>query len=820
MNQIIVKKSKLSNYVSTTGLLIPLVGIVENEYSVINTNDYPNNGRIFVTKGFELLDENYFYEIESLKLQDNKNYETDLSDYQQGVSHKNPSKKILFVNAINSPRKLTPIELIPIYGNDFSLTSNKLATADGILSDIFLLKEDKSKTIYGPFQREGLELKAASFNDFSDDFRENNDFLDFVDFYNLQYDNTILSLSEDEISNFLISDNENQEYLNGFSYILGNNIGAKIDITPIPLLHNWAINELAKSAPKSATLLNDLFNVKSNNSTPSNNLKWDKYISLVNQITENEKTIEQLVEILNEKGFIYKEIDSRETDKLTKEIKDLKNELDFKDKVNLTLKDANIRINEELKYERESVSENKIIDSIKFPLLSAALSIEDNISEIESVLKEKITSKKLISENERFSVRKELLDEDIKKRENEIREINKSVEEIKQTYNRSASEHTAKLQEAKIYTDLLNGIEILPNKELINTYGKTNANLISLPTESTSESYILEIQNRLKNQGREISLNDVANLIITINQTFVTIIAGAPGVGKTSLVEKLSKSYGLNENFGYLEIACAKGWTSSKDLIGFFNPLTNKFQPAKTKLREALKKSEENQNSPYIVLLDEANLSPIEHYWSDFIKLADTNYTRKIKISDNEEIQFGDGFRFIATINHDHTTEALSNRLIDRAAIIQLDKPSGTFELNDTEINIDTIFNFKEVENLFVKTKKWQSAEELIKDTFTKIKEKLESNHTIIISPRKEIAIYKYCEVATGLLEGNTYVALDYAISQHILPLINGRGEPFQKMLEGLKIDFNDKGMVKSEKLLHKIIERGKEFKNFKYIYY
>lgn len=369
-----------------------------------------------------------------------------------------------------------------------------------------------------------------------------------------------------------------------------------------------------------------------------------------------------------------------------------------------------------------------------------------------------------------------------------------------------------------MYTDLLNGIEILPHKSKNKASEKIKANIISLDQDTTAKTYILKIKERLASQGRDISFNDVANLVITINQTFITIIAGAPGVGKTSLVEKLSKSYGLNEDFGYLEISCAKGWTSSKDLIGFFNPLTNKYQPAKTKMREALKKSEDNPNAPYIVLLDEANLSPIEHYWSDFIKLADTNYSRKIKISDNEEIQFGDGFRFIATINHDHTTEVLSNRLIDRAAIIQLDKTNKINE--ESTVNIDKIFDFIELQNLFIETQKWKIEEAIIRQAFNKIKERLESNHTIIISPRKEIAIYKYCKVATGLLEGNSYVALDYAISQHILPLINGRGDSFLKLLEGLKIDLNDKGMSKSENLLNKIIERGKELKHFKYIYY
>jgi hypothetical protein len=73
------------------------------------------------------------------------------------------------------------------------------------------------------------------------------------------------------------------------------------------------------------------------------------------------------------------------------------------------------------------------------------------------------------------------------------------------------------------------------------------------------------------------------------------------------------------------------------------------------------------------VLLDEAK-SKSDRTLSDFIKLVDLNYPRNIKISDSKEIKFGKGFRFVATINHDHTTEALSNRLIDRASIIQLEK--------------------------------------------------------------------------------------------------------------------------------------------------
>lgn len=815
MSKIIIKKGVSTNR-ENNGLAIPIFKIENKEYFRIESNDFPSTGTIFVSAGFNEFEKDTFYEFDSEKLKVNDNYERDLAAHTNGELPKSPSKYILSYYHSNI-KKTLPHNLIPIYQNRFTLNSNILLEKERIVSDVFFLKN--SDSLYGPFQRDGnVLIKAATFKDFENDFEEDDTFLAFTESYR-QYDGSVVfEFSQNVSSDFIVKDDNGNEFLVGFNDFVKNGIGLKIDFTPIPILHKWAIDKLTNSNPKLAGILSELKNIQSSNNDKIDNLKQNKYISIIDEIVETQENIDELVKILNNKNFIKETIDSSEIEKLNKEIENLKKELELKDNANLALIDANRTLKDELKEEKGKVTENSKIDAIRYPNLSKVLEIENEVNEIEKILTEKITSDKLNKENNILEAKKGLLEDGIKKKEEEVRIIEESVKKIKDTFERSSSEHTAKLQEAKIYTDLLNGIEILPNKVKSEDLEKIKANIISLNSDITTKTYILEIQKRLANQGREISFNDVANLVITINQTFITIIAGAPGVGKTSLVEKLSKSYGLNEDFGYLEIACAKGWTSSKDLIGFFNPLTNKFQPAKTKLKQALKKSEEKPNAPYLVLLDEANLSPIEHYWSDFIKLADTNYSRKIKISDNNEILFGDGFRFVATINHDHTTEALSNRLIDRAAIIQLDKPNRITD--DSTINIDSIFNFKEIESLFTETDKWQTDEVMIKDTFTKIKEKLESNHTIIISPRKEIAIYKYCKVATGLLEGNSYVALDYAISQNILPMINGRGESFQKLLEGLKKDLNDKGMIKSENLLNKIIERGKELKHFRYIYY
>jgi MoxR-like ATPase len=817
--KIIVKRGISTSRENTTGFVKPIFKFDDNEYNIVNDGEFPNNGNIFITAGFDKFEVDSFYEIEFDKLQDSNKYDSDLDAYNSGTTYRNPSLKI--VNFHRGISKLSPDRITPIFENKFNSKSNKLLSSEGIRSDVFFLKNTELNKICGPFKRNGTDLEAASFRAFEDEFEDDDNFLEFIDIYS-QYDGSIVfEINLDKVSNFIISDNEGSEFLVDFRNFVDNKIGTPIDFTPITQLHEWAIEKLKLNAPKIATTLNEIKNIVSTGNNTLDKIKWDNYVSHLEDIQKSQEDVDKLVKLLNDKKFIDLDVDNSIIEKLNSEIEKVKSDRDFKSEEIIQLKTQNEELENELLEAEKKPQNNNSIDENLFPHLFKALGFPEKVKEIEDFV---VSNKKLSDLDQEYWKlvgKKESLDkqvDELKKAEVETASI---IKGITSGFKTDAKEYTARLAEVKIYTDLLNGIEILPNSAQIEVSKTIQNNITSLNSElNTAKLYVLEIQKRLKKQDRDLAFNEVANLVITINQTFITIIAGAPGVGKTSLVEKLARSYGLDESFGYLEIPCAKGWTSSKDLIGFFNPLTNKFQPSKTKLKDALSKSEANPNSPYIILLDEANLSPIEHYWSDFIKLADANYPRKIKISDNEEIKFGEGFKFVATINHDHTTEALSNRLIDRAAIIQIEKPSVINEISEISNEIEDIFDFFDLQNLFTTTSKWKSEEGSIREILKNIKNKLEFNGGIIVSPRKEIAIIKYCKVATGLLEGNSYKALDYAISQNVLPLLNGRGENFEIMLRALKDILSDKEMAKSEKVLNKIIERGKELKHFRYIYY
>ena len=505
------------------------------------------------------------------------------------------------------------------------------------------------------------------------------------------------------------------------------------------------------------------------------------------EILEKDKSIEQKISQLND---------------LKQRLLEIEQELSAKED------ESFIGINEQ-----EKIKLKEIISNVESRQL--LLKYYDEKSKIDNA-KEELT---------KLEGQKEYLEKENQKNENKLDILQKAIKAVKSDIF-DEKEFAKKVIDAKIYTDLLNNID--PSED-----GEKKDNLFLLKPLSinkvdfTTRQFIEEVQQRLEKNNRKILFNDLSNYLILLNQNFITILAGLPGVGKTSLVEKLAKVLGLVHNDRYLKIPVARGWTSSKDIIGYYNPLIKRYQSAKTDLYQFLKKCENdskiNLEVPSIILLDEANLSPIEHYWSDFLTIADFDYDRSIKTTEKENILFGNGVRFIATINYDHTTEILSDRLLSRAPVVRLGIADYNYDDNsDYETNATDIFSMAQFNNYLTKSQQRDHFKGDIKNKFDGIIKTLQDDDNslgqpIIIGVRKYKSVEKYCNVAGNIMEDNyKFIALDYAINQYILPLINGRGDNYLKRLNELKDKLQ--GLPLSLKSLNRIIQIGTEnFKNFKF---
>ena len=378
-----------------------------------------------------------------------------------------------------------------------------------------------------------------------------------------------------------------------------------------------------------------------------------------------------------------------------------------------------------------------------------------------------------------------------------------------------------------------------------NNYAKsmTHGNTLKSPGTdiarkfSSAEECIKSIQEELKRYDH----NEIANILICLSQGFLTVFAGKPGTGKTSFCERFAKVCGLDtsadnsKHTRFIELSVEKGWASKRDFIGYYNPINKSFDQTNGLVYPALKLlSQEQRNGisdyPFFIMLDEANLSPMEYYWSEFINVCDFDNNRKIDLGDSESCFIPNTLRFIATINYDSTTENLSPRLLDRAWVIDLDNEIDYDELYDDNIeNASRMLSFAVMNEYFGANLSFdkQMDSQISKVVTSETMAKLDKIYDICkpylsISPRVRKSILKYCYIANEkkLFDSNNInIALDYAISQRVLPLINGYGTGDNRykteFLDKLMETCNSYSLDKCCKILRQIISNGNNNMNY-----
>lgn len=314
----------------------------------------------------------------------------------------------------------------------------------------------------------------------------------------------------------------------------------------------------------------------------------------------------------------------------------------------------------------------------------------------------------------------------------------------------------------------------------------------------------------VENAGRSYSRNDLINFFTCISQGYMTTFAGLPGTGKTSLCSLIADALGLNSATTprYSEISVERGWTSYRDYIGYYNPLSKTMEMSDPAVFTALQALSEEAASgmrtdlvaPYLFLLDEANLSPVEHYWAPFLRACDSFARKPLQLSlgGGEPLLVPSHVRFLATVNYDHTTEELSPRYLDRSWVIMLDpdmvdydavtQPEENLAAPEATTTCDAI-SYQRLMRAFG-PKKDAVVDEGLEETLDAIFKTCSANHHPV-SQRSQIMIRNYIATTAVLMDrdsADTRLApLDYAVSQKILPSISGSSENYDGYLHALE---------------------------------
>jgi MoxR-like ATPase len=247
----------------------------------------------------------------------------------------------------------------------------------------------------------------------------------------------------------------------------------------------------------------------------------------------------------------------------------------------------------------------------------------------------------------------------------------------------------------------------------------------------------------------------------------LVILPGISGTGKTRLTRLYADAVhriplGANNPY-YLLVAVQPDWHNARDLLGYYNALSGAYHP--TAFLRHLLRAAADPASLYFVCLDEMNLARPEYYLAPILSALETaEHTIDLGIPGplattltgetlTNPLRLPLNLRLSGTLNVDESAHALSDKLLDRANVIEL-------------VDVD-LAAFRRNYLGPVSEPAWQA---------------IVAAHAVLsrlgqpFGYRTVAEMLRFLEQARGVLDPQ--VALDLQIKQKILPKLRGEDTP------------------------------------------
>ena len=213
--------------------------------------------------------------------------------------------------------------------------------------------------------------------------------------------------------------------------------------------------------------------------------------------------------------------------------------------------------------------------------------------------------------------------------------------------------------------------------------------------------------------GLYYDIGTIREFIAGMAVSHILILQGMSGTGKTSL------AYAFGEFIGNpsVIIPVQPMWKERTDLLGYYNEFTKKFN--ETLLLE--KMYEANRSAEiYIAVLDELNIARVEYYFAEFLSLleipdAESRYLDVVPdvwANDPKGLRHGriklpENMWFIGTANNDDSTFAISDKVYDRAMVLDLNSKAEAFPLPEGSGYFSASFTAAEFAALVGREQAW-----------------------------------------------------------------------------------------------------------------
>jgi 5-methylcytosine-specific restriction endonuclease McrBC GTP-binding regulatory subunit McrB len=322
--------------------------------------------------------------------------------------------------------------------------------------------------------------------------------------------------------------------------------------------------------------------------------------------------------------------------------------------------------------------------------------------------------------------------------------------------------------------------------------------------------YLSNLQQQMDSEGYIISTGELANFYLALMVSPLVILSGISGTGKSLLPRKFAN----HTEAEFTSVPVQPQWSDNSDLFGYV-PTLSPNQFVEGALINSIVRATDNPTRLLIVLLDEMNLAPVEHYFSDFLSVIETRRRVESQIvtdplpielpkgqSNSEEkyrhlagIHLPNNLRVIGTANMDESTHSFSPKVLDRAFTIEFDDPDLTAF---TTASAGVKANLSKLAQLVIDPENpisIQEARNSSQDIFDEAASLLQEIQDIL-SPagikfgyRTRDAILLYLHHWKGLELSSVITAnaaFDFCLLQKVLPKISGSGDKLTEALTTL----------------------------------
>ena len=207
---------------------------------------------------------------------------------------------------------------------------------------------------------------------------------------------------------------------------------------------------------------------------------------------------------------------------------------------------------------------------------------------------------------------------------------------------------------------------------------------ITLPSLIDDLQAYLASKEHLFYEKKELAL-----FVAAMNATHLIILEGISGTGKSSLPRYFSKFIGEEAFFEPIQVT----YKEKSDLLGYYNEFTRKYM--ETPFLRRLYQATYTADRLNLMVLDEMNISRVEYYFADFLSVLEfpederrvslltlpEDYDSPRHLRDGQMDLLPNTY-FIGTCNKDDSTYTVTDKVIDRAVIID-------FETYQREIAVD-----------------------------------------------------------------------------------------------------------------------------------